>query len=167
MEFLKYETTKREGDILWISENEYLKIHNGKEIYINLPTYIIEEVGYNTSNSCHHEFKFEEKVEFPTCHRTNDVSNCIHCNAEYDVTYKVMTAFYQHKNTFIEQLGDKFYNTPYPHYCVFRPDGTCGSKFCFPIKKDQTQIGSDKTDNVYVGNCLRNCPITIKHYKII
>ena len=155
--------TKTEGQIEFISESRYYKHHNGHDVLVCLPVYTIKSIGYNIDGHCQHEFVFGKETKFATCLRSHDISRCCRCKKakHSDVSLNAVSAYIKGtlvQSNDLEHCPD-YFRTPYPHYHVWREDGTCGSKFVFPTDTNGNQLGQDELyEGVFVGNCIRDCP---------
>ena len=124
-----------------------------------------------TERTCFHEFVFENPRKLPSCLGTHHISKCLYCKCNYHrLIYEIMP-----KNTCNnsissllfsakENTNSKYYKTPLPHYHIWRSDGTCGSKLCFPDDENGNNYGYDIKENCRISNDNRICKCKRKKY---
>jgi hypothetical protein len=106
-----------------------------------------------TENTCRHEFAFEGMRIYPTCVSTHHISKCLYCNCNYNkILDNVMS-----KQIVPKDPTEKYYKTPFPHFHIWREDGTCGSLLCFPYKENGDNYGYDYVNDSRISNKNRNC----------
>jgi len=97
---------------------------------------------------CEHEFEFGTEKPYETCSGTHNVENCTKCGANY------RTVSFARLNDAVQDICIKRiitkesidYAKPYPHYHVWREDGTCGYKLLYPTDGDGNNHGFERVE---------------------